>query len=605
MTSRTDWSRPNSDRRRFDRSALAILAAAAFALFGPVGAAAAKPVQDQLAFEPPPTFSGSYLAGRQASALSDVESAAAYYREALSADPSNVFLLERTFQLLVADGRIKEAVPLAERIVSKDKGNALARLTLGVDALRKGQFEKARGHFQATQTRPLSDLTVGILVGWTYAGQGDSDAAFRTIDKLTGLEWYAVFKNFHTGLIAELANKRIEAVRRLAAAYQADQGALRVVEAQARELARSGKTDEALAAITTFEKTIPDHPVIEALKADIKAGKTPAPLVSTPQAGAAEFLYGLGAALGRDGGEDLASIYLQLALWLDPKAELPLISLATIQGRSKRDQQTAEIHYRKAIDILDRIPADSLMKPLADIQVGRYYSVLQNYDEAAKHLQAVLAREPKDTDAVMALGDVLRASKKFAEAAEIYSKAIEIVEKPDKSQWWLFYNRGICYERTKQWPKAEADFQKALELSPNEPSVLNYLGYSWIDMGINLDKGLDLVKKAVEQNPDDGYIVDSLGWAYYRLGRYEDAVKELEKAVNLKPMDPVINDHLGDAYWRVDRKLEAVFQWSHARDDKPEPEDLLKIEKKLREGLKDEPTAPSAAIDQNQKTKAE
>jgi tetratricopeptide (TPR) repeat protein len=604
MTRRTAWSRQRPGRRP-SRHIPAVLGALALALLGGAAPLQAKQVQDQLSFEPPATLAGSYLAGRAASAVSDIGSAAAFYREALSADPGNPFLLERTFQLLVADGRIKEAVPLAERLIAKDKGNALARLTLGVEAMRKGQFERARAHFQATQTRPLSDLTVGILVGWTYAGQGDADAAFRVIDKLSGLEWYGVFKNFHTGLIAELSNRKIEAGKRLSAAYQADQGALRVVEAQARDLARNGKPDEAVQIIETFEKTIPDHPVIEALKADIKAGKQPSYLLATPQAGAAEFLYGLGAALGRDGGEDLASIYLQLALWLDPKAELPLISLATIQGRMKHDARTQEIHYNKAIEILGRIPADSLMRPLADIQVGRYYSVLQKFDQAAKALQAVLDRDPKDIDAVMALGDVLRASKKFGEAAEVYTRAISQIPNPEKTHWWLFYNRGICFERTKQWPKAEADFKKALELSPNEASVLNYLGYSWIDMGINLDQGLELIKKAVEQNPDDGYIVDSLGWAYYRLGRWDEAVKELEKAVNLKPMDAVINDHLGDAYWRVDRKLEATFQWNHARDNKPEPEELVKIEKKLREGLKDEPAPAAAQIDQTPKTKSE
>jgi Flp pilus assembly protein TadD len=166
-----------------------------------------------------------------------------------------------------------------------------------------------------------------------------------------------------------------------------------------------------------------------------------------------------------------------------------------------------------------------------------------------------------------------------------------------KTDWSLFYYRGICYERTKDWPKAEADFNQALALNPNESHVLNYLGYSWIDMGLNLEKGLELVKQAVELRPDDGYIVDSLGWAYYRLGRYEDAVRELERAVLLRPEDPVINDHLGDGYWQVGRQLEATFQWRHASDLKPEPEDFTRIQKKLREGLRDPSSPPSAQND--------
>jgi Flp pilus assembly protein TadD len=157
----------------------------------------------------------------------------------------------------------------------------------------------------------------------------------------------------------------------------------------------------------------------------------------------------------------------------------------------------------------------------------------------------------------------------------------------------IYYFRGICFERAKQWPKAEADLKKSLELFPDQPHVLNYLGYSWIDQGVNLDEGMRMIKRAVEQRADDGYIVDSLGWAYYRLGNMDEAVKHLERAIELKPEDPTINDHLGDAYWRVGRELEARFQWSHARDLKPEPEDLIKIEQKLKSGFPDD-TAPGA-----------
>jgi Flp pilus assembly protein TadD len=144
---------------------------------------------------------------------------------------------------------------------------------------------------------------------------------------------------------------------------------------------------------------------------------------------------------------------------------------------------------------------------------------------------------------------------------------------------------------------AEADLKKALGLFPEQPHVLNYLGYSWIDQGVNLDDGMRMIKRAVEQRADDGYIVDSLGWAHYRLGNVEEAVKQLERAVELKPEDPTINDHLGDAYWRVGRMLEARFQWSHARDLKPEPDDLVKIEEKLKFGLPDDTSSAAEAAD--------
>jgi Flp pilus assembly protein TadD len=220
---------------------------------------------------------------------------------------------------------------------------------------------------------------------------------------------------------------------------------------------------------------------------------------------------------------------------------------------------------------------------------------LDRAEEAEKHLGALIKQRPDDLEAIMALGNVQRGHKKFADCAGTYTKGVETLAKPEKPNWVLFYFRGICYERSKQWPKAEADLKKALDLFPDQPHVLNYLGYSWIDQGTNLDDGMAMIKKAVQQRPDDGYIVDSLGWAYYRIGNYEEAVKQLERAIELKPEDPTINDHLGDAYWRVGRVLEARFQWAHARDLKPDPEELPKIEQKLKNGLVDENSSQAKA----------
>jgi len=194
----------------------------------------------------------------------------------------------------------------------------------------------------------------------------------------------------------------------------------------------------------------------------------------------------------------------------------------------------------------------------------------------------------------MALGNILRGRKLFDECAKVYSKGIATIANPERPNWLIFYFRGICNERDKKWQDAEADLKQALKLFPDQPHVLNYLGYSWIDQGQNLDEGMRMIRRAVEQRPDDGYIVDSLGWAHYRLGAYDEAVKNLERAVELKPDDPTINDHLGDAYWKTGRALEARFQWSHARDLKPEPEDLDKIKKKLEIGLAEE-TSSSAS----------
>ncbi len=187
--------------------------------------------------------------------------------------------------------------------------------------------------------------------------------------------------------------------------------------------------------------------------------------------------------------------------------------------------------------------------------------------------------------ALDALGNILRSRKLYAEAVEIYDRAIAMIPKPDRRHWVYFYARGTSYERLKKWPLAEADLKKALELFPDQPLVLNYLGYSWVDQGINLDQGMELIERAVAVKPDDGYIVDSLGWAHYMRGNYAEAVRYLERAVELRPDDPVLNDHLGDALWRVGREREARFQWDQSLSLKPEPEDALKIRRKLEQGL--------------------
>jgi tetratricopeptide (TPR) repeat protein len=256
-----------------------------------------------------------------------------------------------------------------------------------------------------------------------------------------------------------------------------------------------------------------------------------------------------------------------------------------------------------AIKVYERVPASSPLKRNAQIQLATDLDAADRSEDAIKILKDVVANDPKDLEAIMALGNIERGRKKFADCAETYSKGIAVLpEGNDKSNSVYYYYRGICEERSKQWPKAEADMKKSLELQPDQPHVLNYLGYSWIDQGVNLDEGMKMIKRAVEQRPDDGYIVDSLGWAYFRIGNYEEAVKNLERAIDLKPEDPTINDHLGDAYWKVGRKLEAKFQWSHARDLKPEPEDLPKILAKIENGLPDDST-PAAATASDDKKK--
>jgi len=359
-----------------------------------------------------------------------------------------------------------------------------------------------------------------------------------------------------------------------------------VVQSYGSFLSRQGNNADALKVFAAFEEALPRHPLIVEATNELNAGKKLPMMVDTPQTGAAEVLYGLGAALGRRGGEDLGLIYLQLSLYLAPSHPLALLSLGDLYEAMKKPELANKTY--------ERVLLNSPLHRNAQIQLALNLDSLDRTDEAKASLEKLIAANPGDLEAIMALGNVLRGRKQFAECADVYSKGVDTISKPEKSNWVIYYFRGICFERAKQWAKAEVDLKKSLELFPDQPHVLNYLGYSWIDQGINLDEGMRMIKRSVEQRADDGYIVDSLGWAYYRLGNMDEAVKQLERAVELKPEDPTINDHLGDAYWRVERVLEARFQWSHARDLKPEPEDLVKIEAKLKSGLPDD-TGSAAA----------
>jgi tetratricopeptide (TPR) repeat protein len=538
---------------------------------------AQTPSQQELARVSP---AGNYLAARHAGTERDAVSASAYYRAALRADSKNPVLLERAFLSVLVDGEIDEAVKLAERMVQFDKTHRVARLVLGVKALKQKQYQAARQQIAQSVRGPIADLTATLISAWTMQGTNEVKAAVDNIDRLTGPEWYAIFKDLHAGLILDLAGNKKEAGKRLERVYKLDGNALRAVEAYAHWASRNLGKDEALKIYETFDKVLPQHPLVVEAMQEIKDGEKLDPLVESPQAGAAEVLFGLGTSLGRQGGEDLALAYLQLAIYLAPDHPLALMSLADLYESIKKPAL--------AIRIYQRVPADSPLRRNADIQLATNLDSIDRTDEAKKILEKLIADRPGDLEAITALGNIQRVRKDFADCADAYGKAVATLKNPQKSNWLVFYFRGICNERSKQWGAAETDFKRALDLFPDQPHVLNYLGYSWIDQGINLDEGMTMIRRAVEQRPDDGYIVDSLGWAYYRIKNYDEAMKQLERAVELKPEDPTINDHLGDAYWKVGRTLEAQFQWAHARDLKPEPDDLKKIVEKIRTGLVDD-----------------
>lgn len=542
-------------------------------------------------FEVSESPAGNYLAALIAGADHDTTAAATFFREALRFDPRNPQLLERAFVAALSNGNMLDAFTLADRLVARDPSNGLAHLALGIKAMKNKQYAWARAQFSRGGPGQQRDVTATLLTAWSWAGSGDERKAIDAVERLKE-DNFAVFRNFHAGLIAQMMGDKVEAGRRLKAAYEGDKGTLRLVDAYGRYLSRTGDKDGALKVYQEFDAVLPNHPLINAAVAELKAGKTLDPLVKTPDQGAAEVLYGLGAAGNRQGDEIAAMVYLRLALHLWPKNGITLITLADIYDRLKQNQE--------AISIYESVPDSSPLRTTADIQIAQLLEGLGKKSESAKYLKGIVATHPNDEDALLALGNAERGEKDFGSAAETYTKALAVSKKPEKVEWPLYYFRGISYEREKKWDKAVADFRKALALFPDQPLVLNYLGYSWVDRGENLDEAFKMLHKAVELRPSDGYIVDSLGWAYYKLGKYDESVKELERAIDLKPGDPTINDHLGDAYWRTGRKLEAHFQWNHARDLGPEPDDKKKILEKIAHGMPSEP-APEAA-DAKEKT---
>ncbi|MFO0408154.1 MAG: tetratricopeptide repeat protein [Labrys sp. (in: a-proteobacteria)] len=533
--------------------------------------------------------SGSFLAGRLAVSVKDAGAASAYLAEALLADPKNIDLLDRTFLAHVAAGRLDEAATYAQRLLEIDPRHRIARMMLGTSAIRAKRYEIAEGHFRAAVQRPILDLIAPLMVAWSMTGSGNVQKAVALAERVRGEDWYESFRNFTLGTMLDVAGQPDAALAKLKLAYDADPSPVRVSEGYARALARAGRYDEALKVVDDFLLRAPRQPAMLDLRDDLVNKRPVNRLIESVQQGAADTLVAIAVPLSRQGGQDFALAFLQLALGIDPESPTGLIAISDTFSDLDQPQNAAKA--------LAAVPESSPLKRNAEIALGMTLDRLDKTDEGVAHLEALIKANPSDFDALITLGNIFHNRKRFAEAADAYSKAIALVPKPVQGNWSLFYYRGIAYERTKRWPLAEADFKKALELFPNQPDVLNYLGYSWVDQGINLEEGLAMITKAVEQKPDSGYIVDSLGWAYYRIGNYPEAVKHLERAVELRPNDSVINDHLGDAYWRVGRKLEATFQWRHALEKKPEPEEQVKIERKLKEGLP--PEAKSAETTKN------
>ncbi|MFM9865287.1 MAG: tetratricopeptide repeat protein [Micropepsaceae bacterium] len=531
---------------------------------------------------------GSYLAGRYAASERDSSAAAHYFDKALTFDPGNPELLERAVMSEVAEGDLDAAANHAEDLIKGTPTARIAHLIIGVRAMRDGGYAKARTAFEQVSGNPAAEIAARLGLAYSHFSEGKSSEAIAVIGKLVDLGSVRAFALYHQAVIEDLSGKPQEALPHFEEANRLSEGdSLRILQAYAVHLARNGQMDKAKGVYRDFLKKAPSNPVVSRALARLEAGQVPDRVISGSKQGLAETMYGLAASLSDERSVEIPVFYLQLGLALKPQHDLSL----TLLGDR---METAE-RYEDAIEIYGRVQPASPLYANARQQIAQNLQRQKKWDEALKVLTGALSGGPEDVDTQASIGDVLRGQEKYAEAAEAYSKAIALIGTPQERNWVLYYTRGISYERSKRWVEAERDLKQALKLKPEQPLVMNYLAYSWVEQGVNTADALTMLKRAVELRPEDGFIIDSLGWAYYQLGDYKNAIKYLEQAILLEPGEPTVNDHLGDAYWRVGRKLEARFQWQHALNLKPDAKEEPKIRRKIEAGLENLPKAPAQA----------
>jgi tetratricopeptide (TPR) repeat protein len=539
--------------------------------------AMAAPAAAEFSLQDVGSLSGNYLAARSADKARDGQEASDYLTRALLLDPDNPALVERLFLLELQAGDMPAAEELASKVLKFNSQQRMARLTMGLRDLRERRYEKARRNFEEASYTPVGQLTSALLIAWSYAGEGNMPEAMKALDRLDQNEAFANFKAYHAALIADRLSNDIRAEAAYKTAVEKSGNSLRVVQGYGNFLERHKRSEEAVKLYETFLRNGDGNSLIELAVRNARGKKTPQPFITSARAGAAESLFSLASAMTDEQSVQVAQLYAQLSISLD--GDKPVVQ--TLVG----DLYAQQKKYQEAIDAYDLIPDASPLRMNADLEVAINLQRLERNKEAIEKLAALTSANPTNYDALVTLGNIYRVNEDHAKAAEAYSKALALLPEIKKEHWRILYYRGIAYEAQKQWDKAEPDFRKALSLQPEEPMVLNYLGYAMIDRKMNLNEALGMVKKAVELKPNDGYIVDSLGWAHYQLGDYEEALTHVERAVDLVPADPIISEHLGDVYWKVGRQLEAKFQWQHAKDNKPEPADLKRIEDKLKNGL--------------------
>jgi tetratricopeptide (TPR) repeat protein len=510
---------------------------------------------------------GYYLAGRFELSQGDFAPAARDLLKASADNPNDEDLLLQAFIACVNAGR-PETVPLALRLPN----NQVAAMVLADAAAKAGDWQQAVVRIRAMPRDGVMQLLQPLLLAWASQGAGDTDQALSTLRPYMDNPRYRPIVALHAGMIADIAKRPADA----AAFYQ--QAELGMGEQSPRTAlilaswhARSRQLAEAEGILGRMADNVPEASI--ALPGMI-ASLNQRP-VANPLDGMAEAYATFAAALRSQQTGEFAMIMSRLALDVRPDSATARLMAADIQANAK--------HYDIALGSLEK--AAQISDPIAPIIRLRHAAVLQEMgqpDEAIREVERIGRDYPDSSLPDQELGNLLRQKQQFAQAIDAYDRVIARIRQPAPNDWVIYYSRGIAYERTGQWTRAEADFNRALELSPDQPSVLNYLGYALADMGRNLEQARQMIQRAAARRPNDGAITDSLGWVLFRQGNVAEATKMLERAVGLEPEDPTITEHLGDAYWASGRKIEAQYQWRRALTLNPSPEDAAKLEAKIK-----------------------
>lgn len=524
---------------------------------------------------------GSYLAGRQAIYESDYKAAEEYYSKALIFDPGNTKLKESVLLARVALGDVERALPIAEDMEANGQPNQAARMVVSAKLVSDGKFDELLA--RDPENQGVGPLVDGLMTAWAHLGKGEMTKAMAQFDEVAQQDGLREFALYHKALaLASVGDfEGAEAI------FAADDSIVarfsrRAALARVEVLSQLNRNDEALQFLENVFAAGSD-PSIESYVDTLSAGGTlPFTHVGSATEGVAEVFFSVGAALNTEAAHDYVLLYARIATFLRPDhIDAILLSAELLEQLSQYD--LAAEAYRK-------VPTDSSDFHAAELGRAEILAQSGKPDAAIEVLENLAARQPNLPSVHVALADLQRRQENYAAAVTSYDRAIELTETGSGGNWFLHYARGICHERLKAWDKAEADFRRALELNPDQPQVLNYLGYSLVERQEKLEEALDMIERAVAIQPDSGYIVDSLGWVLFRLGRYDEAVEHMERAVELMAVDPVVNDHLGDVYWAVGRTREADFQWRRALsfidpEDTDGEADPDRIRRKLEVGL--------------------